>query len=359
MRQVAGDEKIISFSGGLPSPQTFPREQLATFAGEVLRAGPDEVLQYGWPEGLPELREAIARRLERRGLKVNADDVLITNGAQDAIGFVVDVLKARVVQTDALTYSTALDLFRRRKCEPRTSFAPLRYAMPSMHNPLGRSLTESERADCLKNEWIIEDDAYSDLVFDGEAPPSLAVEAADRVFHIGTLSKIVAPGLRVGWLVAPRSFRERVRALKNEQDLHSNGLSQAIAAKLLEDDAKFEARLGQLRSFYATCADRLVTELARISDLKFEPPRGAFSIWVETPYVVDDETALRMAVEDFKVAWDAGRLFRAEPKRDDRLAFRLNFSALPAARFAEGVSRLKQVLDTLAANRVTTWSAVS
>ena len=105
MREVAGDEKIISFSGGLPSAQTFPREQLAKYAEAVLREGPDEVLQYGWPEGQPELRELIARRLERRGLKVNADDVLVTNGAQDAIGFVVDVMKARVVQVDALTYS--------------------------------------------------------------------------------------------------------------------------------------------------------------------------------------------------------------------------------------------------------------
>lgn len=349
MRQVAGDENIISFSGGLPSARTFPREQLAQVAGEVLRDGPDELLQYGWPEGQPELRERIARRLARRGLEVSADDVLITNGAQDAIGFVIDALKAREVQTDALTYSTALDLFRHRRCEPRTSYAPLRYAMPAMHNPLGRSLNDAERAECLKNEWIIEDDAYADLVFDGVAPPSLAVEANDRVFHIGTLSKTVAPGLRVGWLVAPPAFREKLRVLKNDQDLHSNGLSQAIASKLLEDDDGFEVRLGQLRSFYATCADRLVSELARIPEVKFEAPRGAFSIWVETPFAVDDETALRSAVRDFKVSWDAGRLFRTEPKHDDRLAFRLNYSALPAARFEEGVSRLKRVLDALGA----------
>ncbi|MGV3619300.1 MAG: PLP-dependent aminotransferase family protein [Archangium sp.] len=358
MREAAGDEDIVSFSGGLPSSQTFPREELARIAADVLRHGTDEVLQYGWPEGLPALREVLARRLERRGLQVSADDVLITNGAQDAIGFVVDVLEAREVQTDALTYSTALDLFRHRECEPRTGAAALRYAMPAMHNPLGRPLDAAERAECLKSEWLIEDDAYADLLFDGEALPSLAVDAPERVFHIGTLSKTVAPGLRVGWLVAPKQFRERLRALKNDQDLHSTGLTQAIAAKLLEDGRSYDARLAQLRSFYATCADRLVHELEKVPDIRFTPPRGAFSIWVETGLPVDDETALRVAIRDFKVAWDAGRLFRTEPKENDTLSFRVNFSALPAARFAEGISRLTKVLGTLARGSAQKRSAV-
>lgn len=358
LRQAADDTSVISFAGGLPSPRTFPRARLAELADEVLRRGDDQALQYGWPEGHPELRAIVARRLARRGLAVSADDVLITNGAQDAIGFVVDVLEARSVQVDALTYPSALELFHSRGCTPVTTPAPLRYAMPAMHNPLGRALDANERAVCLRNEWLIEDDAYADLVFDGAPAPSLAVEAPERVFHIGTLSKIVAPGLRVGWLVAPPSFRERLRRLKSDQDLHSSGLTQSLATKLLRDEAWFDERLAQLRSFYATRAARLVHGLAAMPELTFTAPTGGFSVWVETPFAIDDELALRTAANEFKVAWDAGRLFRAAPRRRDTLAFRLSFSALPDARFDEGTSRLKRALDTLAAGSLGDWRAV-
>lgn len=347
LRQAAGDTKVISFAGGLPSPRTFPRERLASIAEEVLRNGPDEALQYGWPEGQPELREIISRRLRHRGLVVDAADVLITNGAQDAIGFVLRVLEAKSIQCDPLTYSTALDLFRHEGCEPVTSKSPLRYAMPTMHNPLGRALTAAERADVLTSEWIIEDDAYSDLVFDGKPTPSLATEAPDRVFHIGTLSKVAVPALRVGWLIAPQAFRQKLRALKNDQDLESSGITQSIATRLMEDEAWFDERLAQLRSFYATCAHRLVDELARIPDIEFDAPTGAFSIWINTHFAVSDEDALRAAVNDFKVAYDPGRLFRTAPSKTDTLAFRVNFSALPASKFAEGISRLKRLLETV------------
>lgn len=344
LRKAANDGTIISFAGGLPSPDTFPRQALSDAATQVFLEGGPEPLQYGWPEGQQCLREVIAAGLQRRGLEVDTTSVLITNGAQDALRLIVGVLEPSQVQVDPLSYSGALDMFRGRGYEPVTGPAELRYAMPAMHNPWGRGLDEKEQAALLESKWLIEDEAYAELRFDGTVPAPLAIKAREKVFHVGTLSKTVAPGLRIGWLVAPKKFEEKLLTQKNQEDMHSNGIGQAIAAQLLEDVEAFDARLASLRMQYARRSTHLMNLLAGVEGIRFEVPTGGFSVWIETDLEARDEDFLRRGVHDFKVAFDPGSMFRAVERDEGPIAFRLSFSALPEHLFEDGVDRLSKLL---------------
>lgn len=342
LRRAATDRSVINFAGGLPAPETFPREALARAAHDAMLNMGEEPMQYGWPEGQAALRRNLLQRLARRGLQVDPEDLHICNGAQDAIGLVLRLLQPRAVQVDALTYPGALELIRGHGATPSTEPCALRYAMPGISNPRGLRSNDAERDACLACEWVIEDDAYAELDFEQVATPMVA-RAPERVFHVGTLSKTVAPGLRIGWLVAPERFREPLRTLKSRQDLQSNGVTQAIAARLLADEVAFEARLAELRGFYRARAERLTTLLEGLDRVRFVRPHGGFSIWLETDGGGPDEPFLQRSIERFGVSFDPGGLFRATKTEGPR-ALRVSYSALPEHLFAEGVERLSRAL---------------
>ncbi len=346
LRAAAASAEIVSFAGGLPAPETFPRRAIARAAREAILEMGTAPLQYDWPEGRRPLREAIAARLRARGADVEADELIITNGAQDAIAIAVEALAPVEVQVDALSYPSALELFRALGGRVTTRAAAVRYAMPAVSNPLGRVAGEREREEMLNARFILEDDAYADLGFSTEISPPLCARARDRVFHLGTFSKTLLPGLRVGWLAPPRAWLGRVRETKMRRDLHACGLAQAIVERfLLHGD--FDARLARLRAIYSRRCERLCRALAAVAEhgrVRFAIPRGGFSVWVESELRISDEEWLARAL-DAGVAFDPGALFAADPDRAQPLCMRLSFSALPEDQIETGVARLAAALD--------------
>ena len=349
LRAAANTRRVLSLAGGLPAPETFPRTELALAADHAILSMGTGPLQYAWPEGRAPLRSHIATRLRARGADVEADDVIITNGAQDAIALAIEVLGPNAVETDALSYPAALELFRARGCEARVDPQAVRYAMPAIANPSGCTADARERQRMLAARWILEDDAYAELAFDAHVPPPLLAEARDRVFHIGTFSKTLVPGLRVGWLVPPRPWMRRVRETKMRRDLHACGLSQAIVEYLLLA-SPFDARLDALRETYGRRCATTIHALRGLPHVMFSTPAGGFSIWLETDLYATDAMALRLAIEA-GVSVDPGELFRAAPQPHEPLAMRISFSAIPEERLPEAIGRLGRMLEQIAHER--------
>jgi len=221
---------------------------LAQASIEAVGDGKPSALQYDWPEGRLVLRTLIATRMRSRGAMVEPEDVIITNGAQDALAIAMEVIGALQVQVNTVTYPGALDVFEAAQCAPMAqALQTVSYVMPAVSNPTGATMSSEARAQCLSAQIIIEDDAYADLLFSGPPGRALLADARDRVYYIGTFSKTLAPGLRVGWLIAPASVRAKVLEAKARRDVMTCGLTQAVVEKLL-DSPGFEGRLEKLRT---------------------------------------------------------------------------------------------------------------
>ena len=357
-RRSAADPKVIGLAGGLPSEAQFPKRELARSFLRVLEHTGAPALQYGWAEGFESLRELIASRLRARGASASAGDVIVTSGAQQAIAIALEVLckPGDRVGVAPETYPAALDLLRERRLLPVVSATGVRahYTMPVVGNPSGVALDAGTRAALLDGGVpVIEDDAYADLRFDGAAPRPLLAEAPKQVFHVGTLSKTLCPGLRIGWLVAPARFRKRALRIKQGSDLHASSLAQAIVADLLGagpggGGLDFEARLVRLRRFYRVRAAALARALrAHLPGWRFSDPEGGFAIWARADrpppalsgqHRVDEKAFLEAAAAE-GVMVDPGSIFRAD-RSVEPMAIRLCFSAALPTKFDEAVRRL-------------------
>src|SRR6266540_2736882 len=347
----ATEPGMINFGGGLPSDLQFPKRALAAAFVRVLATGDSSALQYGWAEGQAGLRERIAARLNARGAHVAAEDVIITNGAQQAISIAVDLLlrPGDAVGVEDVSYPAALAMFRRRGLR----LAPLGrgracYVMPSLNNPAGAMMTESQRRQlCARRIPIIEDDAYGDLVFSSPPGPPLLADVPARTYHVGTFSKTLCPGLRVGWLIAPVKQRRRALHIKESADLQANSLAQAVVADFLAHD-DFEARVALLRRFYRARAVRLATEVRRfLPSWRFEFPTGGFSLWLTTDAPADELAFLETALQA-GVAFDVGSTFEGAPQPTTCAHWRLCYSFTAPSTFARGVERLAKAWRRIA-----------
>lgn len=356
LRKAAGESGVIGMGGGLPSPRQFPRRALVEALADVVLQPAPEALQYAWPEGSDGLRARIADHMRSRGAgtDIEPDRILVTSGAQQALMVAAQLVCPRDsrILTDPETYPGALDLFRARGITPVpwTAGTPAGipadvcavYAMPAVGNPQGVGLSEAARRELLASGLpVLEDDAYGDLRFDGPGPRPLCAEAPDRVFFIGTFSKTLAPGLRVGWLVPPERFREEAVRLKRDADLQANGLGQAIVERYLSEEG-FPRRLEKLRAFYRRRAKRLASAVRReLPGWRFRFPEGGFALWLEpdAPDCPGGELGLLEAAVAEGVSFDPGSLFRPD-RSPHPISLRLCFSALDPDALAEGAKRL-------------------
>ncbi|MFJ8336622.1 PLP-dependent aminotransferase family protein [Streptomyces sp. NPDC094437] len=363
---------VVNFAGGLPAPELFDADGIAdayraVFAGQAGRA-----LQYATTEGEPVLREALAARTSRRGLPTGADDILVTTGSQQALSLLATALlePGDTVLVENPCYLAALQVFRfagarvvavpgdAEGVDPealeelvvreRPKFF---YTVPTFQNPTGRTLSLARRvavADIAARRglWIIEDDPYGELRFEGERVPWIAScdGAEDRTVLLGSFSKVMAPGMRLGWLRGPDELVRACVIAKQAADLHTPTVNQLAAARYLAE-RDLDAHVGRVAGVYRERRDAMLAGLGEVlpAGAVWERPEGGMFLWVRLPDGYDT-TALLPQVVRHDVAYVPGAPFYAgEP---DRATMRLCFVTHTPQEIGEGLRRLGEVFES-------------
>lgn len=362
--QVPG---LINLAGGLPDPGTWPVAELSRLAGQAIADHTQETLAYSPVEGLPGLRDRIAARFSAPGLTLTRDNVMITSGGLQALELIGKVLlePGQVIAAQSPAYLGALDAWRPR----RPSYRPMRieandfdpltalqgaqfaYTVPNFSNPTGRLVGIEDRqalvsAAEVTGTWLIEDDPYGTLYYDGPPLPRMLTLSAKGapvydgpVVYLGTLSKELAPGLRIGWIIAGPEMIKALVTAKQGSDMCSSGLCQQITVDAL-DSGLIERILPDVLSLYRDRRDtlcRAMTEhLAELFD--WEVPTGGMFVWATARDPrLDTDILLRRAM-DHGVCVSPSSVF--DPEGRNRRAIRINFTLNPPDTLEEGVRRL-------------------
>lgn len=363
----------ISFAGGIPDPELFPVELLNELAQKVLRDHPARALQYGPTPGLLPLREKIAALMSDIGVTTDSDHVQITSGAQQGIGLsgTIFVNPGDTIITERPTYSAAinaLDLFRPkyedvesdkegpdveqvRSCASAEQPVKLAYVIPNFQNPSGR-LWSPERRSAFMNALagtetlIVEDDPYGQLAFRNQPPkPLKAIDQHEQVIYLGSFSKVLCPGLRVGWIVASPEILAQYNLAKQFNDLHTSSFDQELINAYLEENA-LQSQIDRLRETYAArCAVMLsALDEAFPDEVHFTRPEGGLFTWVELPKHINSRDLLELAMRE-KVAFIPGDGFFAT--RPSVNTLRLNFSAMGSEKIKKGIAILGKIVRKL------------
>jgi 2-aminoadipate transaminase len=340
------------------------------------REGP-AALQYSVTEGLPRLREWIATRLRSRyGIACGADDVLMMSGSQQALDLIGKILldPGDLVAVENPTYLGAIQAFDAYEAryltvatddggivpealEAELARAPRRpkflYLVPNFQNPTGRTIGAERREAVVRicearGLMIVEDDPYGELCFDGTCPRPLAsYDSAAPILYCGTGSKIVAPGLRLGWLVARNpALRERIVPAKQSVDLHSGTLAQYLFHEFVSQGGRFEAHVARIREVYRQRRDAMLAALREHMPacVRYAVPRGGMFFWLAIEAAIDTEELFAAAARE-RVIFVPGRAFYANRDRGNEL--RLNFSNSQPEAIAAGIERLGRAVTTL------------
>ncbi|WP_222262606.1 aminotransferase-like domain-containing protein [Modestobacter marinus] len=361
---------VISFAGGLPAPELFDLDGVRAAYDRVLW-GPNarRALQYAATEGDRDLRARVAARLTARGVLTTVDDLLITSGSQQALTLVATALldPGAVVLVEDPTYLAALQCFQlagarvvpvptdEKGMDPAALADALRreqpalvYLVPTFANPTGRTMPEQRRAELVEitarhGVWVVEDDPYGELRYrGGPVAPLAAHPGADgHVLHLGSFSKIAAPGLRLGWLRAPSSVLPALTVAKQAADLHTSTIDQAAAAVWLAE-TDVEAHVLRLRSAYRQRRDAMVQALPEVlpPGSSWTDPDGGMFVWARLPGNPDTAELLRRALSA-DVAFVPGAAFYAGTP--DRATLRLSFTTHTPERIGDGLARLAGV----------------
>jgi 2-aminoadipate transaminase len=366
---------IISLAGGLPSPLTFPVHEVAEATARVLSQDGPAALQYAASEGYGPLRDWVAAHLGEQGLGVDAAQILITTGSQQGLDLVAKVLidAGSRVLVETPTYLGALQAFTPMEpqvqgvdsddegvlpddLERKAGQARFVYLLPNFQNPTGRSMSEARRqaVSALAQRVglpVLEDNPYGDLWFDAPPPASLASRNPDGCLYLGSFSKVLAPGLRLGYLAAPKALFPKLLQAKQAADLHTPSLNQRIVAEVLKDG--FIARhVPTIRALYKAQRDAMLAALAREfgagdgPQVQWNRPGGGMFLWLRLPAGMDATALLPRAV-DKGVAFVPGAAFYAG--NADPRTLRLSFTTASAAQIDAGVKALAQALREQAA----------
>lgn len=349
---------IISFAGGLPSPRTFPVDAFARACDKVLRADGPGALQYAASEGYGPLREAVAAMLP---WKVDPAQVLITTGSQQGLDLVAKVLldtDSRVL-VETPTYLGALQAFAPMEPEAmeiagdaegvdigdlraRRGDARFLYVLPNFQNPTGRTMTEPRRqalVDAARELHlpIVEDNPYGDLWFDAPPPAPLAARNPEGCIYLGSFSKVLAPGLRLGFVVAPPAVFPKLLQAKQAADLHSPGFNQRMVFEVMRDGF-LDRHVPTIRALYKAQRDAMLAALERECaplGVTWNVPDGGMFLWARLPQGVDALALLPKAVER-NVAFVPGAAFYAGAT--DARTLRLSFVTASEEQIATGIA---------------------
>ena len=364
--KVTERPEVISFAGGLPAPATFPVDAMRAAFDRVLAGNGRDALQYSTTEGYAPLRQWIAARVGTPAAPVSADEVLIVSGSQQGLDLLAKVLVevGDTLLVETPTYLGALQAFSTfsphyvalasdadgllpDSLDESMRGAKFIYCLPNFQNPTGRLLPEdrrrrlAERARAL-DLLVLEDDPYGALSYDGETPPSIRSLAPERTVYMGSFSKVLAPGLRLGYVIAPAPLRAKLVQAKQATDLHTSTLAQMAVYEVVRDGF-LDAHIPTIRSLYrAQCAAMLEALAATMPEgVRWNTPRGGMFLWLELPPGMDATTILAGAIEK-NVAFVPGAPFYAGQPVIESL--RLAFVTVPPAKIREGVERLAGVI---------------
>ena len=358
---------IISFAGGLPSPQTFPIDAMREASERVLRDDGKAALQYAASEGYAPLREWVAQDLLKQGMNVSPDQVLITTGSQQGLDLVAKILidAGSRILVETPTYLGALQAFTpmepvavgvdsddhgvdandlRAKVGTGADKARFVYLLPNFQNPTGRTMTEERRAAVAQVAVesglpIIEDNPYGDLWFDAPPAPSLSSRHPEGSVYLGSFSKILAPGLRLGYLVAPPALYPKLLQAKQAADLHTPSFNQRVVAAVLKDGF-IERHVPTIRALYKQQCEAMLAALDREMaglGLTWNRPVGGMFLWVQLPKGLKAIPLLDKAVEK-GVAFVPGSAFYAGDANESTL--RLSFVTATVDQINTGMSAL-------------------
>ena len=367
---------LISFAGGLPAPEVFPVAEFRNAADRVLATSGPSALQYSTTEGCAKLREMIARHTARYGIVVKPDNILITTGSQQALDLLgkVFVNSGDRIAVERPTYLGALQAWNAYQAQflgigideegmktdelesVLRSGPKFLYALPNFQNPTGVTLSLRRREVLVEmadhyGVPIIEDDPYGQLRYEGEHLPSLAVMDAQargnkqfsgNVIYLSTFSKILAPGLRLAWVVAPVEVIRRLVLAKQGTDLHTGTLVQMVAFEIARGGF-IDKHVQHIRSVYGARRAAILASLEKHmpAGVSWTKPQGGLFIWAILPENIDAADILRDAVEE-RVAFVPGSAFYDDGSGKNTM--RLNFSNATIENIEEGMARLGAVI---------------
>ncbi|MDH0865724.1 PLP-dependent aminotransferase family protein [Mitsuaria sp. GD03876] len=360
---------ILSMAGGLPSADTFPVEAIKTACDRVLTHNAKEALQYAASEGFAPLREWVAAKVASLGLKVSPDQVLITSGSQQGLDLVGKLLcdAGAPVAVETPTYLGALQAFTPYEPifaslasddegplpaaiealphdAPGTRFA---YLLPNYQNPTGRVMSAQRREAVVAAARkagvpIVEDNPYGDLWFDQPAPPSLSALWPEGSVYLGSFSKVLTPGFRLGYIVAPTELYPKLLQAKQAADLHTPGFNQRVVHEVIKGGF-LDEHVPKIRARYKANRDAMAKALAEClpPGCEWQTPEGGMFFWIRLPEGLDAMALLPRAV-DAGIAYVPGAAFYAH--QPDPRTLRLSFVTLTPDLIAEGVDKLGRVL---------------
>ena len=375
--KLAAKPEVISFAGGLPAPEFFPIERIRQATDTVLAERGQEAMQYSSTEGMPELRQLIARRLSVGKLQVSPDNILITSGSQQAVDMLARIFlnEGDKVIVEDPTYVGMMTSWRPfhlnflavptdgdgmivDQLEPLLKQNPkLMYAIPTFQNPQGTTLTHERRTQLAQllvkyNVPFVEDDPYGELRYSGDPVPSvMQMDAEARgstkidgsVIYCGTFSKILTPGLRIGWVVAADVVIDKLVQVKQATDLHTSTFNQFVSYEVARDDEFLAEHIVQLREVYRQRRDLMMQtmEAAFPQEVTWTRPEGGLFLMVTMPDYLNARDVLEQALTHNVAFVPCDDFFIGDAGHN---TFRLNFSNAGPERIVEGIKRLGAVL---------------
>lgn len=369
------DPEIISLAGGNPAAELFPGEELSKIAGKILMTSPTLALQYGTTDGYPAMRECAKKRAEKVNSVTDDDAILIMTGANQGIDLTAKAIlnKGDKIVVESPSFIGSLNAFRTYEAQlvgvtveddgmsmegleevlKNDSSIKIIYTIPTFQNPTGTtmSLTKRKRMLELASKYdvlILEDNPYGDLRFSGEELPTLkSLDKEGRVIYAGSFSKILSPGMRLGYLVAPKALAEKIEVLKQVNDVHTPMLTQLMCVEFMKkyniDD--YIAKNCELYGRKCECMVESMKKYFPEGKVKWVVPEGGIFLWCECPTITDITPIVDRCLEK-KVAIVPGSNFAVDINAPSNM-FRLNYSSATLEKIEEGVKRLGEVLSEM------------
>lgn len=372
---LVNDPEIISLAGGMPDPALFPKETIANIAKEVFLNNGGKALQYGATEGIPPLRETLTNMIREEGVaNVNLENIIVTTASQQGLDLVSKILidPGDTVIVEAPSYVGGLQAFQAfqanfatipldddgimldiledkiKELKTKSINPKLIYVIPNFQNPAGVTMTLERRKGILEISHkygipILEDDPYGEIRFEGESIPSLLkLDSIGNVIGLRTFSKILAPGLRLGWIVADENVTKKIALAKQAGDLCSPSSTQYIADKFIRD-GYLKNYLDLVRKNYRIKKDAMLNSLEKYfpDETSWTKPQGGMFVWAKVPEYIDTDVLFKEAIQE-KVAYVIGSAFY--PYGEDKCHMRLNFSLNTPEKIEEGIKRLGNLI---------------